>query len=274
MPSRVSSTAELRVEVGELRDAAPHASQPRQNRVVAFVERRVAFGAEPLDALRAGQHLAKRRELDVLPGIAGGDRLEAGAFELAQREGDQIEPRLAIPGRAADARELVLRLAHRVERRGRRRHERVEPAEGVDHAEVRGRIEQGLVLVLSVQLDQAIRELLERAGGGERAVDEGAAAPLGGDLAPDEQLFPAVLEDRFDRRGVLAGAHQVARGASPEQQADGFDEDRLAGAGLAGQDVEAGVEFDLDRVNHRKVLNAQEAKHGEASEMARTPMVT
>ena len=47
----------------------------------------------------------------------------------------------------------------------------------------------------------------------------------------------------------------------PEQQADRFDEDRLARAGFAGQDVQAGVEFDLDRINHREVLNAQEAEH-------------
>ncbi len=38
---------------------------------------------------------------------------------------------------------------------------------------------------------------------------------------------------------ALAGADQIGGGAGAEQQADGLDEDRLARAGLAGQDVEA-----------------------------------
>ena len=76
------------------------------------------------------------------------------------------------------------------------------------------------------------------------------------------QLFPAALEDGLDRRGVLAGADEVAGRAAAEQQADRLDEDRLAGAGFARQDVEAGLEFDLDGVDDRQVADAQEAKHG------------
>ena len=108
---------------------------------------------------------------------------------------------------------------------------------------------------------------MQRAGGRQRAVDERAAAALRGDLAADEQLFAAALEDRFDGRGVLAGADEVARGAAAEQQADGLDEDRLAGAGFAGQDVQAGVELDLDRVDDREVLDAKEAEHRKEREL-------
>ena len=50
------------------------------------------------------------------------------------------------------------------------------------------------------------------------AVDERAAAALRGDLAADEQLLAAVLEDRLDRGGFLAGPDEVARGASAEEQ--------------------------------------------------------
>ena len=117
-------------------------------------------------------------------------------------------------------------------------------------------IEQRLMLVLTVELDQAVGQILQRAGRGQRAVDEGPAPSLRGDLAAHQQLFAAAFEDRFDRRGVFAGADEVAGGAAAEQQSDRLDEDRLAGAGLAGQDVQAGVEFDLDRVNHREVLDA------------------
>ena len=66
------------------------------------------------------------------------------------------------------------------------------------------------MLMLAVQLDEAVRQFLQRAGRRERAVDEGAAPALRRDLAADEQLFPTALEDRLDGRGVLAGAHEVA----------------------------------------------------------------
>ena len=117
------------------------------------------------------------------------------------------------------------------------------------------------MLVLPVQLDQTPGEILERAGRGERAVDEGAAASLGRDFAANQQLLPAAVEDRFDGRRVLAGPHEVARRSPAEQQADGFDQNRLAGAGFARQDVQARVEFDLDRVDDGEVPDAKEAEH-------------
>ena len=66
------------------------------------------------------------------------------------------------------------------------------------------------------------------------------------------------------------GADEVGRRAAAEEQADRFDEDRLAGAGFAGEDVEAGLELDLDGVDDREVADAEEAKHRKA----RTPIVT
>ena len=56
-------------------------------------------------------------------------------------------------------------------------------------------IEERLVLVLPVQLDEPPGQILERAGGRERAVDERAAASLRRDLATNQQLFAAAFED-------------------------------------------------------------------------------
>ena len=81
------------------------------------------------------------------------------------------------------------------------------------------RIEQLLVFVLAVQLHQPIGEVLERAGGGERARDEGAASALRRDLAPHDDLFvPSVLEDGFDGGEVLAGADEILRRAPPSSR--------------------------------------------------------
>ncbi len=67
----------------------------------------------------------------------------------------------------------------------------LESAERIEGGEMRGRIEQGLVFVLTVELDEIRRQVLEGAGGHELAVDEGAASALGGDLAPDDDLLVA-----------------------------------------------------------------------------------
>ena len=132
-------------------------------------------------------------------------------------------------------------------------------------------IEQRLMFVLPVQLDQLRREIFEGAGRSESSVDECPAAALRGELASDEQLFPAVIEDRLDRGHLFAGADEVARCASAEKEPDRLNENRLARTGLSGEHVEARVELDFDRIDDRQVSDAQEAKHWE---MARTPIVT
>ena len=70
---------------------------------------------------------------------------------------------------------------------------------------------------------------------------------------------------------VFAGPNELARRPAPEQQADRLDEDRLAGAGLAGQDVQAGIELQFDRIDDRKVFNPEKAEHREKE---RTPILT
>ena len=134
-----------------------------------------------------------------------------------------------------------------------------------------GRIEQGLMLVLAVQLDEprAARSLSAPAVASV-AVDEGAAAALRGDLARRAALRRRARRSLRSIAGVFAGPDEVGRGAPAEQQADRFDEDRLPGAGFAGQDVQAGVELDLDRVDDSQVPDAEEAEHRKA----RTPIVT
>ncbi len=129
------------------------------------------------------------------------------------------------------------------------------------------RIEQRLVLVLPVQLDERRCLVAERRGRDERVVDERAAAPLRVDVAADDQrpVEPAVghveLSPATLRALCLARADEVGRGAAAHEQADRLDEHRFACPGFAGQDVQARLEFDLDRIDDGEVLNAKEAKH-------------
>src|SRR5215471_20371278 len=136
---------------------------------------------------------------------------------------------------------------------------RTKVPEGVDQLKVRRRIEQGLMFVLSVQFDQACRQLTQRGCRRERAIDEGAAPTLRRDFAAHEQLLPCDFEDGFDARGFLASPHKLGRRAAAKEKSDRLDQDRLASSGLAGEHIEAGFELDFRLINDRQMGYAQEA---------------
>ena len=74
--------------------------------------------------------------------------------------------------------------------------------------------------------------------------------------------WPRHVERHADL-GALGALPNGARvGAVAEREAERVDEDRLAGAGLAGHDVEAAAELDLDLVDDGVVLDADQAQHG------------
>jgi hypothetical protein len=181
-------------------------------------------------------------------------------------------PRGAIGGCGLDPLACVCDGVETFECDSRRRGERFEAAKTVQHREMCRRVEQRLMLVLPVQFDQLGGQLLECTSGRQFAVDVGAAAPLTRDFTSDQPLRPArALEDRLDGRQLLARPDQVAGGAAAQQQADGSDEDRLTGASLSGKDVQAGVEFELDRIDDREVFNLEKAEH---LKKERTPILT
>ena len=127
---------------------------------------------------------------------------------------------------------------------------------------MRQRFKESLVLVLSVDLNETIRELAKCSGRRQIAVDERAAAPGARHVAADQNLVPVrIVEKGFDRRLGFPGANEVCGRAGAQQQADGLDDNRLACPRLAGQDIEARLELDLYGLNHRKVADAEQTQH-------------
>ena len=137
--------------------------------------------------------------------------MQPGPFELAELKGGQLLPRATVRRRAAQLGQRVGRRTNRREGPRRGRGEHVEPAESVEDVQVRGGIEEDLMFVLSVELDQATREILQRARRDQLAVDEGATPALRGDFPAHDHLFPAAVENGFDGRRVLARSHEVGR---------------------------------------------------------------
>jgi hypothetical protein len=68
-------------------------------------------------------------------------------------------------------------------------------------------------------------------------------------------------EDGGDFAFGCAGADRAAT-APAEHEAETVEQDRLAGAGLAGQHVEPRPEADLGRPDQQHVANGQRLEHG------------
>lgn len=141
-------------------------------------------------------------------------------------------------------------------------------------------LEQGLVLVLAVDIDQQFAQRLEVAERAGRAVDVAAAAAFGGDHpAQDAQAFvvqvalgqPGVrfgnvhqVEGGQDVCLVGAGAHHAAVGTVAQGKAESVEHDRFA-AGLASDDGHATGDFEVEVLDDGVVVNGQVHQHGVGS---------
>ena len=152
------------------------------------------------------------------------------------------------------------------------------PRKAVQEIQLAGRLHEELVLVLAVDLHQLIAEARQEAEGGRRVAHESAAPAAPAPPAPDDELpvlrrvaqvledagnLPAGIdvEDGLHGRRLGVRADQVGLRAGAQEQQDGVDEDGLAGARLAGQDIEAGSERDGDFFDHREALHSKLTEH-------------
>ncbi len=253
---RFEVPGEPRVDRRQLADALPDTTQRAQRRGFRLVELAVPLATQPLDRLGVTQQLPLARELFVFPDT------ETRALELAELKLDEVDTRGALASVHLQPLELLAQIADAFERRGDPRTAIAQTSPAVEQRQMLRRVEKLLVLVLSVKLDERVRQRPEIAGGGQRAVDERAAAALRGDLATDDQLVTlSRFKHGLDRCEVFAGPDQVLSRPAAQQQADGANQNGLAGPCLAGEDVERLFKLDRDRLDHREVPDGEEANH-------------
>ncbi len=204
--------------------------------------------------LDAGQGVLLGIEPLVLEGVVHG-----GRGELLDLVAQQVDLAGTRPGIATETgQRLVDRpdaLAGLVERR------QVHGGEAVEGCPLRRAREQALVGVLPVQVDQDPSELAELGHGGEAPVHVGPRPTLSGDHAAQDQLVLAVHEAPLDDGLGRAGPHQRRLGPPAHQQLDGLDEERLAGARLAGQRAQPRPEEQAGPADHPEVLDDQLGQH-------------
>jgi hypothetical protein len=70
------------------------------------------------------------------------------------------------------------------------------------------------------------------------------------------------VEADRDHRLRLAAPDEAAVGARAQRQAERVEKDRLAGAGLAGENAEAGAEFEVEALDQDDVADGEAGEHG------------
>ena len=156
----------------------------REGGRVGVVELCVAFAGTAVGRVGTSQHCAIGRRAPRLR------RLTSAAFFSSLSWNSTSSRRAARSRSSMRSRSICSRTActtgkcpsHLIPQR-----DRAWPMSSSTQQVLRG-VEELLMFVLAVQFDEAVREVLEGRGRGERAVDERAAAALRRDLAPHDQI--------------------------------------------------------------------------------------
>ena len=158
---------------------------------------------------------------------------------------------------------------------------RLEPAEAVEDGAVLGRVGQGAVVMLAVNLDDRRADHPQDLHRDRLIVDEGAGAPVGILHAAQDEIAVGVdflglgqaargvverqVEHGADLPLRLAMAHERAVAAPAERQRETVEQDRLARAGLAGEHAETFAKAQLEPVDQDDVTDGELRQHGRSA---------
>ena len=241
----------------------------RFRRVVEAVERRERTLAQ---VLRVGQQLALSiKDLVFARHWSGPEQL----FRLVAQQVQAVQSLLLVALHSAQG---LGALSPLLVGRAKSAGLIAQPGIDIDHAQLRCWRQQGLLLVLAMDVSEVGSQLPEFRQSGRRAVDIGAALARSENMPLEDQLIVLAIAAAIFRRQLrgharstfetpadtrLAGsrAYDIRAGARTEQQCQGINDDGLAAAGLTGQEVEARVEFDSELVHHGIALNVEFLKH-------------
>ena len=152
--------------------------------------------------------------------------------------------------------------------------------EGIEDGELFGGMQQGLVIVRAVHVHQPLADGGERGEGRGRTIDELAVGARIGECALEDKpmvvagLQAVFIEKAFQRSAqllhvehgldgatVAAAADEGTIGAFAEDEVERADDDGLARAGFAGNDVEARPELERQVRNEGEVFDAKRRQH-------------
>ena len=231
---------------------------------LVLVEEGFGLVERVLDVLGVGQRLRFLFQLLLLPGAQG------GPVELFPLELEVILLGLVPLQFFAGQTQLFLRLlVAAVECAVTVQFFRVS-GQDVHHVPLEILLVEQQVLVLRMNVDEFAAQLFELGYLGRCVVDEGAALARGHDFAADDAFVAVevkIVGDEEFFQPVSGQGETCLHGAAPcrvfdgaavgalsQQQADGAQDDRLSGTGLAGDDGETVAERDVLPVDKCVVL--------------------
>jgi hypothetical protein len=134
----------------------------------------------------------------------------------------------------------------------------------------RGR-QQPDALVLAVELDEVLGDGDEGGDRRELAADPGGAPAVGRDGAREDELTvlrPALdgravgcVEPRLHARGARARSDERRGGAPAERERESHGHEGLAGPRLAAQHVEAGMQLEVEVLDHAEAADVEIPEH-------------
>ncbi|EQD77883.1 Negative regulator of class I heat shock protein [mine drainage metagenome] len=158
-------------------------------------------------------------------------------------------------------------------------------AVGIEQGQLLLALQQRLMLVLAVDLQQMRGQFAQLRQRHRAAVDPRARTARGGQHAA-QAAVPVIVqglrvqpsarggaggevEFGADLGAFRAAAHQCGVGARAAKQQQRVDQQRLAGAGLAGDHGQAGAQRDFGPGDYSQIANVQRRQHGVPQRMAR-----
>ena len=157
-------------------------------------------------------------------------------------------------------------------------------AECVEDGQLFGGVQQGLVVVGSMNIHEPFSQHSQNVERGRRTIDELAVCSIAGEGPLQDELivlarFQAIFvqkttQGRPEQTDVKYGLHrttlaaatdQGALGAFTDHQIKGADDDGLAGARLAGDSTESRLEFQGQVSDQSQVFDAQDDEHDKNS---------
>src|SRR5438477_1190007 len=135
------------------------------------------------------------------------------------------------------------------------------------------------MFVLPMHLDEMLPEALQQRNRRRPVVDERAMPTRSLKLSTNDDLVlvtetePGLFENQrrrsawidvkhcLDDRRPAVGSNDVRLCTGAPHQQDCVDQDGFPGAGLSGQNIEAGRKSDVDRLDDREVFDSKLSKH-------------
>ena len=158
---------------------------------------------------------------------------------------------------------------------GHRGARRLVPTERIEQVALPALVEEPLLVVLAVDLDERPDLVGQARRGGRQVVEPGGRSAAGRHLADGDERLGEPIEERLDARRLGTVADQPGVRARTAHESERIDQQALAGAGLAGDDVETRSErqpqaIDEGQVADRQLEEASRAHEGSSATLWRS----